>query len=57
MIKTIGDLIEKLKEYPQDALIFDMYGDCFEEIIYENEIFLGDSANPNCKTVKGFILQ
>lgn len=57
MIKTIGDLIEELKKYPQDALIFDTSAEHFEEIIYEEEIFLGDSANPNCKIVEGFILQ
>jgi len=57
MIKTIGDLIEELKKYPQDALIFDIFTECFEEVIYKKEIFLGDSANPNCEVVEGFILQ
>ena len=57
MIKTIGDLIEELKKYPQDALIFDMFTERFEEIIYKEEIFLGDPANSNCKIVEGFILQ
>ena len=57
MIKTIGDLIKELQNYPSDALIFDMFEDRFEELIYKEEIFLGDPANPNCKTVEGFILQ
>lgn len=57
MIKTIGDLIEELKKYPQDALIFDMFAECFEEVIYKEEIYLGDYANPNCEVVEGFILQ
>jgi len=56
MIKTIGDLIEELKKYPQDALIFDICDDHFEEIIYSDEIPCGDPANPHCKFVKGFIL-
>lgn len=56
MIETIGDLIEELKKYPQDALIFDMYGDKFERIDYEEEIYLGDPANPWVKTTNGYKL-
>ena len=56
MINTIGDLIEELQKYPQDALIFDMYGDKFERIAYEEEIYLGDSANPRVKTTDGYKL-
>lgn len=57
MIKTIGDLIKELEKYPQDALIFDTFVERFKEIIYMDEIFLGDPANPNCEIVEGFILQ
>ena len=56
MINTIGDLIEELQKYPQDALIFDMYGDKFESIDYEEEIYLGDPANPWVKTTDGYKL-
>ena len=57
MIKTIGDLIEELKKYPQDALIFDMFGERFEKIKYCEEIYLGDSANPWTETTEGYILE
>ena len=57
MIDTVEDLIEELKKYSPDTLIFDFLGDKFSGIKYCEEIFLGDSANPNCKTVKGLKLQ
>ena len=56
MIDTISDLIKELQKYPQDALIFDMYGDKFETIEYDDEIYLGDSANPRVKTTDGYKL-
>ena len=56
MIETIRDLIKELQKYPPDAFIFDLYGDPFEKIEYRDEIFLGDPANPNCKTTDGFKL-
>lgn len=56
MIETIGDLIEELQKYPQDALIFDMYSDRFEGIEYDDEIYLGDPANPRVKTTDGYKL-
>lgn len=56
MIETIEDLIKELKKYPQDAKIFDMYGDRFEEIKYCDEIYLGDPANPYVKTTEGYKL-
>lgn len=56
MIDTISDLIEELQKYPQDALIFDMYGDKFERIDYEEEIYLGAPANPWVKTTDGYKL-
>jgi len=57
MINTVEDLIEELKKYPPDTLIFDFLGDKFSGIKYCEEIFLGDSANPNCKTDKCLKLQ
>ena len=57
MIDTVEDLIEELQKYPPDTLIFDFLGDKFSGIRYCEEIFLGDPANPNCKTVKGLKLQ
>ena len=57
MINTVEDLIEELNKYPPDTLIFYFLGDKFSGIRYCEEIFLGDSANPNCKTVKGLKLQ
>ena len=57
MINTIGDLIEELQKYPQDALIFDMYSDRFEEIKYCNEIYLGDPANPYVEITEGYKLE
>lgn len=57
MIETIGDLIEELKKYPQDALIFDMFGERFEKIKYCEEIYLGDSTNPWAETTEGYILE
>lgn len=56
MINTVGDLIEELKKYPPDTLIFDFIGDKFSEIKYCEEIFLGDSANPECKITRGLKL-
>ena len=56
MINTIGDLIEELQKYPQDALIFDMYGDKFERIEYDDEIYLGDPASPWVKSTDGYKL-
>lgn len=57
MIETIGDLIKELQKYPQDANIFDMYGDRFEEIKYCNEIYLGDPANPCVEVTEGYKLE
>ena len=57
MINTIGDLIEELQKYPQDALIFDMFGVRFEEIKYCKEIYLGDSANPWAEATEGYMLK
>ena len=57
MINTIGDLIEELQKYPQDALIFDMFNEHFEEIKYCKEIYLGDSANPQVEITEGYKLQ
>lgn len=57
MIETIGDLIEELKKYPQDALIFDMFGERFEQIRYCEEIYLGDPANPWVETTEGYLLE
>lgn len=56
MIETVGDLINELQRYPLDTLIFDFIGDKFTEIKYCEEIYLGDSANPNCKIVRGLKL-
>lgn len=57
MIETIEDLIKELQKYPQDAFIFDMYGERFEEIKYCDEIYLGDGANPWVETTEGYLLQ
>lgn len=57
MIKTIEDLIKELQKYPQDARIFDMFGEPFEKIKYCEEIYLGDSANPWAETTEGYILE
>lgn len=57
MIETIGDLIKELQKYPQDANIFDMFGDRFEEIKYCNEIYLGDPANPYVEVTEGYKLE
>jgi len=57
MIKTIEDLIKELQKYPQDANIFDMYGDKFEEIKYCSEIYLGDPANPYVEVTEGYKLE
>ena len=57
MIETIGDLIKELQKYPQDALIFDMFGERFNgRLKYCEEIYLGDPANPNCEIVEGIML-
>lgn len=56
MIDTIGDLIEELQKYPQDAKIFDMYGDSFEDLKYSDEIYLGDPANPYVEITEGYLL-
>jgi len=57
MIKTIEDLIKELQKYPQDARIFDMFGEPFEEIKYCKEIYLGDFANSQVEITEGYILQ
>ena len=57
MIETIRELIEELKKYPQEALIFDMFGERFEKIKYCEEIYLGDPANPWVETTEGYILE
>lgn len=57
MIKTVEDLINELQQLPQDAFIFDMFGERFEEIKYCNEIYLGDGANPWVETTEGYLLQ
>lgn len=57
MIETIGDLIEELKKYPQDALIFDMSGERFEGLKYCEEIYLGDPANPWVEITEGYLLE
>lgn len=57
MIKTVEDLINELQQLPQDAFIFDMYGDRFEEIKYCNEIYLGDPANPYVEITEGYKLE
>ena len=56
-MKTIGELIQELQKYPQDALIFDSYEEPFQKILYCEAIYLGDPANPHCKTTEGYILQ
>jgi len=56
MITTIGDLIIELQKYPQDANIFDLYGDRFEGLKYSDEIYLGDSANPHVEITEGYLL-
>ena len=56
MIITIADLINELQKYPQDANIFDMYSNKFEEVVYCDEIFLGDPANPWVETTDGYKL-
>jgi len=56
MIKTIGDLIEELKKYPQDALIFDLNGERLEGLKYCEEIYLGDPANPRVEITEGYKL-
>lgn len=55
-INTVGDLINELQKYPVDTLIFDMGGERFEEIKINNEIPLGDPANPWCEFVEGIQL-
>ena len=57
MIKTVEDLINELQQLPQDAFIFDMYGERFKEIKYCNEIYLGDEANPWAEITEGYLLQ
>ena len=56
MIKTISDLIEELKKYPQDALIFDLNGERLEGLKYCEEIYLGDPANPRVEITEGYKL-
>lgn len=56
-INTVDDLIKELQKYPLDMLIFDMYGDKFEEIKIIDEIPLGDPASPyGCEYVRGIEL-
>ena len=57
MINTIGDLIKELQKYPQDAKIFDVYSNRFEEIKYCDEIYLGDPANPYVEITEGYKLE
>lgn len=57
MIETIGDLIKELQKYPQDAKIFDMFNEHFEEIKYCKEIYLGDPANPHVEITEGYKLE
>ena len=57
MIETIGDLIKELQKYPQDALIFDMFGERFEKIKYCEDIYLGDPANLWVETTEGYLLE
>ena len=56
MITTIGDLVIELQKYPQDANIFDLYGDRFAGLKYSDEIYLGDSANPQVEITEGYLL-
>ncbi len=55
-IETVEDLIKELKKYPLDMKVFDFTGDKIE-IVYCEEIPLGDSANPNCKWVDGLKIE
>ena len=55
-MKTISDLINELQQYPQDAIIVDMYGNFFEGIEYREDICLGNPANPLCEVTKGYAL-
>lgn len=56
IIITVGDLIAELQQLPQDANIFDSYGDRFEDLKYSNEIYLGDPANPYVEITEGYFL-
>lgn len=56
MITTIGDLIIELQKYPQDANIFDLNGERFEDLRYSDEIYLGDPANPYVEITDGYLL-
>ena len=56
IIITVGDLIAELQQLPQDANIFDSYGDRFKDLKYSNEIYLGDPANPYVETTEGYFL-
>ena len=57
IIITVGDLIAELQQLPQDANIFDLYGERFENLKYSNEIYLGDPANPWVEITEGYILE
>ena len=57
IIITVGDLVAELQQLPQDANIFDLYGERFEDLKYSNEIYLGDPANPCVEITEGYILE
>ena len=57
IIITVGDLVAELQQLPQDANIFDLYGERFEDLKYSNEIYLGDPANPWVEITEGYILE
>jgi hypothetical protein len=57
IIITVGDLVTELQQLPQDANIFDLYGERFENLKYSNEIYLGDPANPRVEITEGYILE
>ena len=45
---TVKELIEKLKEMPQDLPVVDYGGFHVEECYIDEEYYDSDSANPNC---------
>ena len=56
IIITVSNLVAELQQLPQDANIFDLNGDRFEDLKYSNEIYLGDSANPHVEITEGYLL-
>ena len=56
IIITVGDLVAELQQLPQDANIFDVNGECFEDLKYSDEIYLGDPANPRVEITEGYLL-